>query len=322
MNKSILVTGIGGNVGQGILRNIIRLNYNFKIVGTDTSILSAGNHLCDIVYTVPYAFENNYIKTICKICDKNKIALIIPSTDYEIYYLGLNASKLPTIACTSPQYSYIFLNKYQTSIYFNKYNIPFAKTCLPSKYINNFKHFIVKPSEGRGSRDIYINPQNVNKFSDDNIVQQYYVGKEITTAFYVTKESVLLGQITFLRQLKSGMTNICEVVFDYDNKINEIITNILKHFDIKGSCNIQSIVTKNGRIVPFEVNCRISGTNSIRSNFGFDDVRYTIEEYLLNIKPSFPIITKGSAVRINMDIIYPGISLKEIKNKTNIHYIY
>ena len=97
---------------------------------------------------------------------------------------------------------------------------------------------------------------------------------------------------------------------------------IIKNFKIKGSCNIQSIVDKKGKITPFEGNCRISGTNSIRSQFGFEDVKYTIEEYLFNKKPKKPIIKKGAAVRILMDVIYPGIGLNKIKNKSTKHYMF
>jgi carbamoyl-phosphate synthase large subunit len=58
--------------------------------------------------------------------------------------------------------------------------------------------------------------------------------------------------------------------------------------------------------VPFEVNCRISGTNSVRSNFGFEDVKYTLEESLYGRRPSAVNITEGVAARILMDVIYPG----------------
>jgi carbamoyl-phosphate synthase large subunit len=90
-----------------------------------------------------------------------------------------------------------------------------------------------------------------------------------------------------------------------------------------GAANLQSIVTENGDIFPFEVNCRISGTNSIRSNFGFKDVEYTLQEYLYNDKPDQPQITNGVAVRILMDVIYPGKdSFADCKDRSSEFYIY
>lgn len=322
MNKNVLVTGIGGNVGQGILRNIIQFGGNIRLIGTNTTFLSGGNHLCDKVYEVPFSTEKAFIPVIKKICQEEKIDLIIPSTDYEIYFLSRHYDKLPQIVCSDMKTTRVFLNKYETYVHFNKYNIPFAETMMPSYYKDEYSEYIVKPNAGRGSRDVFLNPVNPSKFSDDFVVQKLYKGKEITTAFYVTKQDKLLGHITLERSLSGGATSECEVVFDYDKDIVAIINKMMEYFSIKGSCNIQSIVTKEGKIIPFEINCRVSGTNSIRSQFGFEDVRYILEEYLFNKVPKTPNIKKGSCIRILMDVIYPDIPLDKVKNKHTKHMLF
>lgn len=322
MSKKILVTGIGGNVGQGILRNILSLKYDIKIIGTDTKAISAGNHFCDKVYQVPFSGSDAYIPSILKICEKEHVDLIIPSTDYESYFLALAKKNLPTLASSEAEINKIFLDKYLTWVNFNRFSIPFTPTCLPSQYKDQFEELIVKPREGVGSKDIHINPGNPKDFSDKYIIQKVIPGKEITTAFYVTKNKKLLGQITFLRSLVFGATNVCEVTFAYDKQIEKIIHLIIENFDIKGSCNIQSIVDDKGVIFPFEVNCRISGTNSIRGQFGFEDVKYTVDEYLFNKSPKKPVIKKGSAIRILMDVIYPDISVNKIRNKSTKHHLF
>ena len=321
-NKTVLVTGIGGNAGQGILRNIIALNKDIRLIGTNTESISGGNYLCDVVYKVPFSSDPTYIVEMIDICKKENVDLIIPSTDYEVFYLSLHKNRLPTLASLSADVADIFLNKYKTSVFFKAAQIPFAETFLPSKYNDEFDQIIVKPAEGRGSRGLHINPKNPKEFSSEYIVQKLYQGKEITTAFYVTKKGKLHGHITFERSLVAGATHRCEVTTEYEKEIEDIITKILKNFTIRGSCNIQSIVSDDGSITPFEVNGRISGTNSIRSQFGFEDVKYTIEEYLYNKVPTIPKITKGACVRIYLDIIYPDISLNEIKTNKDTHYIY
>lgn len=322
MTKKILVTGIGGNVGQGILRNILSYNYDVKLIGTNTEAVSGGNHLCDRVYKVPFSSSPEYIPAIKKICNEEEVDLIIPSTDYETYYLALNKDKLPTVAASDAKTAYAFLNKYQTWLEFKKRKMPFAETTLPSRYKNDFGQIVVKPIEGRGSRDIYVNPKSLQDFSDEFIIQKLYKGTEITTGFYVTQKRELLGQITFTRKLSHGTTVLCEVTFDFDKAVKELISKIVKHFDVRGACNIQAVVDKKGRIIPFEINCRISGTNSIRSQFGFEDVKYTLEEYLYNRAPKKPKVKKGAAARILMDVIYPNSSLSEIKGKSTKHYIF
>lgn len=320
--KTILVTGIGGNVGQGILRNTLAMDRHIRIVGVNTELVTAGTHLCDIVYQVPFGYDGAYIPRIKEICKKEYVNCIIPSTDYETVTLAKYRKQLPSIATSSYEVNRIFLDKYLTWQRFSSAGIPFAESSLPSKYNGVFGSVIAKPREGRGSRGVVYEPANIKEFPDSFIIQKLYKGIEVTTAFYVTKQGKLHSMITFSRSLFGGTTVKCTVVHDYDNQILAIIQAMMKHFVIRGSCNIQSIVTVDGSIMPFEVNGRISGTNSIRSQFGFTDVAWTIEEYLYGKRPKKPHLTSGSAVRIQLDVIYPGVSLHEIKDKSTKHYIF
>jgi carbamoyl-phosphate synthase large subunit len=321
---TILVTGIGGNVGQGILRNLQSLSHSFHLIGTNVKQVSAGNHLCNKVYVTPYAYEANFIATIQQICATEKVDLIIPSTDYEAYYLGLHQDKIAAIVASSPaETTQICLDKYVTWQKFSATNIPFAESFLPSQYQENiFAEIVVKPREGRGSRHIYFNPLHSKQFDDTYMVQKRYFGKEITTVFYITQENKLHGSITFDRELENGATTYCEVNPNYDELVTPILEQIKNNFVIRGSCNLQSIVTDDGIVMPFEVNCRISGTNSIRSQFGFKDVEYTVDEFLFKKNPQAVHIQQGAAVRILMDVIYPNISLHEIENNSTKHYIF
>lgn len=305
--KVVLVTGIGGNVGQGILRNIIASPYEVTLIGCNTVEFSAGNHFCRKSYLVPFAYHETYIPTINKIVAENNVDLIIPSTDYEVYYLSKNKDLLACeVAVAGINAAGIYLDKYKSFLHHQKNNIPFAAAMLPSEYKGEYKEIIAKPREGRGSRGLVINPETWSDFSDEQyMIQELHRGKEITTAFYVDKNRKLHGYITLERSLENGATSQCSVNTDYDKAIEPILQKIIDCSDISGAANLQSIATADGGIYPFEINCRISGTNSIRSNFGFKDVEYTLEEYLYNTKPSQPNIIKGHAIRILMDIIYP-----------------
>jgi carbamoyl-phosphate synthase large subunit len=321
-NKTILVTGIGGNVGQGILRNIKHCYPNIKLIGTNVLAFSAGNHLCDEVFEVPYAYSENYIDCMINIEQQCKVDLIIPSTDFEIFYLSSNKNKFKSaILSSESKAASIFLDKYLTSVEFAKYNIPFAETILPSQFTNQFKQSIAKPKKGRGSRGIVINPKNVDSLPDtEYLIQELAIGKEVTTAFYITKQNQLLGHITMERALENGTTSFCKVVKQYDKQFEEIIVKMKTNFSICGSLNIQSIITSSGKIIPFEINARISGTNSIRSNFGFNDVIYGVDEWLFNKPLATPIIKNGIAVRVLMDVIYEDVGdVNEINSNTKKH---
>lgn len=314
--KVVLVTGIGGNVGQGILRNIINSPFPVKLIGCNTIKFSAGNFFCTRTYQVPFATDASYISEISKIVRREKVNLIIPSTDYEVYHLAKNKGKITcAVAVSGLQSAEIYLDKYKSYLHHKKWGIPFAHAVLPSQFRGQFASYLAKPKEGRGSRGLVLNPPSLKPFSDkDYMIQQYHTGIELTTAFYVTRQRKLLGHITLERKLENGTTILCSVNTAYNEAVEKIIQRMIETTDLVGSVNLQFIVDKQGRIHPFEVNCRVSGTNSIRSNFGFRDVEYILQEYLYNITPKKPRITKGTAVRVLMDIIYPGKSIEDITN--------
>ncbi len=324
--KNILVTGIGGNVAWGILRNLRALPYDLFVVGCNIKNFSAGNHLCDAFHKVPYAYEEGYVDAINKIVDQHKIDLIIPSTDYEVYYLAANKKKINCkIAVSSADATGIYLDKHLSALHHHQNEIPFAESILPSHYKAQFKDCIVKPRKGRGSRGLVINPKDLSAFNDnDHVIQRFHRGKEITTAFYITKKKYILGHITMERTLENGATNQCKVVYDHDKLILPIIEKMNGAGDLWGSVNIQSIIDENTQqIIPFEVNCRISGTNSIRSHFGFSDVKYLLQEALYDEAPEKPIIKKGAAVRMLTDVIYPDAdNFDQLNDNRAKHFLF
>lgn len=312
-NFVVLVTAISGNVGQGILRCLKQRFPGFKIIGCDIGSLTAGHRYCDAFYQVPYSYEPGYAEIIPMICQQESVDLVIPATDYEVFYLGKIMERLPTLIATPPSDSWTFIDKLETWRAFQKFNIPFAESCLPADYHHDFEEIIVKPREGRGSRGIHINPDNLSDFDNSYMVQKLYKGLELTTAIYVRQDCSVHGMITFERSLVAGATERCQVTSVYDDSLMPIAADIAKRFNLKGPCNIQSIATDTGKVIPFEINCRYSGTTSIRAQLGFPDVVFGVQEYLLGVEPEPSNVTAGSAIRILLDIIYAGKTLAEIK---------
>jgi carbamoyl-phosphate synthase large subunit len=217
------------------------------------------------------------------------------------------------------------LDKHDTSIRHKEYGIPFVDTVLLDDGVpEEWDDVLIKPKQGRGSRGIHINPKNLSDYiGQDFVAQRYIEGDEITTAFYVTKDGSIHGQITLARELENGATVSCEVVDEYDDQLKPIIQGMASAGGLRGSINVQSRISKGGKVYPFEINCRVSGTNSIRSQFGFQDVKYLLQEYVLGVEPDPCSITKGKAVRILMDVIFPESteSGTDVNNSTP-HYIY
>ncbi len=322
MRRTVLVTGMGGNVGQGIVRSIRDLAGGLRIVGTSTDAISAGTHLCDRFHPVPPAVDPAYCPTMKALCASEGVELIIPSTDHETYHLSRAQAELPTVAVSPPDTCAIFLDKLRTAEVFAIGGVPFARSTLPRDYDGSFAKVIVKPRQGRGSRGIYLDPVHPEAFSDEYMVQERHAGVEITTAFYVRKDGSLHGHVTMERSLTAGMTSSCEVTFVHDRAVVPVIRSIVAALPVRGSCNVQSIVTARGEVIPFEVNGRLSGTTSIRGQLGFPDARWTVQEYLLGGTLAPPAVIRGAAVRMAVDIVYPGATLNDVADPHSQHFLF
>src|SRR5438309_6358475 len=173
---SVLVTGIGGNVGQGILRVLRSLPYPLHLVGTNTRLPSGGSHLCDAVHQVPWAWSAEYIPELAEVCAGEGVELLIPATDGEAYHLARARDSLPSVAVSPPRTCETFLDKHLTAERLHAANIPFARSSLPTAYKGQFRETVVKPRKGRGSRDVFVNPPSPESFSDEFVVQERHTG--------------------------------------------------------------------------------------------------------------------------------------------------
>lgn len=299
-------------MAQGVLRIIQSKFPALNLVGTDVGGFTPGHYYVNDFAQVPYASDPSYEAVVKSIIRDKAVDLIIPGTDYEAYYL--QSFKLETkVLASSAESQRIFLDKYLTFEKFSQHNIPFANSIRCADYNDEFEFVIVKPAQGRGSRGLHINPADPSSFSDDYIVQEYIDGKEVTSAFYVTKDQRLLGPITFERKLSNGMTSECQTITKYDDQLVDMAAKIKENFEMLGPFNIQARIDPHEKVIPFEINCRYSGTNSIRHQLGFNDVEYGVREHVFDEHVEDFSVQEGCATRIYLDIVYSGRSFSGLK---------
>jgi len=320
---AVLVTGVGGNVGQGVLRAITSLRDEIRLVGTNTVAVTGGNHLCDRVHLVPPAEDARYLERLRAICDEERVGLIIPATDHETVVLA-DAEDLPTVAVGAAGGARACFDKWETAQLFQERGVPFARSMLPSSSGVGpaFERWVVKPRTGRGSRDVHLDAPDPRAFSDDFVVQERAFGREVTVAAYVRRSGSLHGFVALERTLEQGTTVACSVVTDLDHKLGPLVLGVVEALGARGSCNVQVIATDDGDVVPFEVNYRLSGTTSIRHRLGFPDAVWTVEEWLLGRTPSAPSVQRGCAVRLWMDVVYPGSTFADVAAGDPPHVVF
>jgi carbamoyl-phosphate synthase large subunit len=94
--KRVLLTGIGGNTAQGVAKSLLKFPDEFSIIGSDSDKYNIrfGFNYVRRVYLVPSAKDEDYIYTISKIIRRERIDLIIPSPDPEVYELSKHKKEL------------------------------------------------------------------------------------------------------------------------------------------------------------------------------------------------------------------------------------
>lgn len=92
--KTILVTGAGAVLGQGILRSLNQASNKYLIHTADPDWRSAGHWLGNKAHTIPMANDSNYFNIVEKIIDREKIDAVLIGTDVELPLFAKEKNRL------------------------------------------------------------------------------------------------------------------------------------------------------------------------------------------------------------------------------------
>ena len=296
------VTGVGGGVGQSIIKALKMSSIPVKIIAIDITEKSAGFYMKGVSghvvlpnlrrATYPSAGWHNYIY------DGN-LDCIIPGSDYDLAALSRVRDEWGAFGCKVLVSDFDLVmtcnDKYTTTQaldYHNGIAVPKIYDSLESVVFPA----IVKPRIGSGSRGVIkVNSkEEMPEITDQLFVQEYLEGKEYTCSVFVDKFGEVIGTFQLERELNNGTTYWGEVCFD--RGIHNLIVKIGKAVKPRGMLNIQLRGTPRGPI-PFELNCRCSGTTAIRAHFGYNEPEMLIRHYVLGEDLKTPKVTLGRAFR-------------------------
>ena len=281
---NILVTAIGGEIAQSIIR-VIRSEFGeAKIVGCDLASEPIASTKIDRYYLSLKASDPLYISGILDICDRENIDLIIPVSEQEIAVFSKNLAILPVKVLIANEFSIdVGFDKLATSKFMLELG-DYAPLTYPEFVGSPLKlPVIVKPRSGRGSqnvfrceslRDIEYHQQSVQPMVFQEILKPSDM--EITCGVYGDREGHIFS-VQLLRRLSGGSTSWAKVIDE--SRISRLCEKIGRGLKLTGAINVQLILTKDGPKV-FEINPRYSSTVEMRHKLGFKDLVWGIEEIL------------------------------------------
>jgi len=323
----ILITAVGGDLGQAIVKSLCLSKKNITCHGTDADPKSTGRVFVKTFHVLPLSKDPDYLNCLDKLAVKLKVKAVIPGSEQEIFTLSQQGipPKLPSgipIVCHDFKFLEIFGDKLSCMKALSGVVnlVPFADG-FSKKDIDNLIEksgfpLVVKERRSCGSKGVVIvkSKQELNialeQFSSP-FIQAFIDDKDGEFTIGVFSDSVNNYFISFKRSLgKVGCSWRAELCNDKD--VLSYAENITKHLKINGSINIQ--VRKNSCDVRLlEINPRFSSLAAARAACGFNDVEWSLD-YIWGQAIAKPkIVSKMNFFRYFSELIDFGDGLSRVE---------
>lgn len=327
---SVLVTGAGGLIGQGIIRSLRAMDSSPKILATDTSLVAAGFYWADKSFMLPHSsLQKKYLTSITEKSKRNDVRVIFPGSDMEARLLS---AKNPdpnfiSIAASSEKVWDVTGDKLKLSELCTRLGIPHPTTYnLTTDNVEKLiaEHgfpIVIKQKVGSGSRGMSIvrSRDDLKIFLFENLQDSYMVQEylpiddsEYTVGTYFDIHSEEKNPITiaYRRTLYNGNTSTAITYKPeiFANTIKKLATNL----GIVGYANFQFIM-KDGEPHLIDLNARFSSSTSMSLSLGYNWVATYLNNLLFCEKPiDFSYEMGIVIVRYFADLVLPSEKISRI----------
>jgi carbamoyl-phosphate synthase large subunit len=286
--ETIIVTGVGGGVGQSILKSL--QGSDFRVIGADAEPTATGLYAVDKAYRIPRASEPGFVDRLLDIAAKERASLIFPGLDPELPVFAAEVQRFRSsgveVAISDPDVVRISDDKLATAQFLEAHHFPSPHTRLLGDALKEefTSPIVLKPRLG-GSRSqgVFVakGPDELWRFAaalpaDNYVAQEQIVGDEYTCGS-VNFHGRCFGVITMRRILRDGDTY--KAFVHKDAALAAFVTSVMEELTPFGACNAQLRV-RDGVPYIFEFNARCSGTTYCRSLAGFNEP-LMVANYLL-----------------------------------------
>jgi carbamoyl-phosphate synthase large subunit len=284
---TVLVTGAGGGVGEGIIKALrLMRGLDVRIVAADMSPWAAGLYAGDVLRLVPRASAPDYVDAIIRVCREEKVDYYLPGTDVELLTCAENAPRIEQecgahVVIAPRRVVEIADDKLATARFLEEHGFSFPRTYLRNDWRAGALPFplIVKPRVGCRSIGLEVVKGEAELeralARTDEIVLQEHLGSDDTE--YTCTVVVCKGEpsrVAILqRWLRAGDTY--RVVPVENERISSYVLDVASALGVVGSCNFQ-LRLDGGTPKIFEINARFSGTTPLCAELGLNPV----ESYL------------------------------------------
>lgn len=317
---TVLVTGVGAIIGQGIIRSLRKSRHPVRVLGIDRSQRSPGSRLCNAFFQKPQCDEDHpdYLEFWLRTTREQQVDLVLPGLEVDVDFLNQHRAAFATsgtaLALNRHELIELSSDKWLLGEVLRSHGLPLIPSVLPSGWDDAIRTLgppplLFKPRKGNGSRGI-VRLDSVEDFTywnnraGGNGMLQRIMGtddQEFTVGVFGFADGTAVRPIVLRRRLSSaGNTQEAEVVNDLT--IEEASMTLTELFRPIGPTNYQ-FRKEAGTAYLLEINPRFSSSNSLRTAFGYNEAEMAIDYFLINQRPHVPHIKSGIAWRYSEDFV-------------------
>ena len=254
----ILITSVGTSTSVNLIKAFKKKGD--YVVGVDINPLgyTAGSCLSDKFYQIVLAVDDNYLSMLSEIVVNEKIDVLIPINDIEIYIISQNIDMI-SCKCIIPDAEIIEMarDKYICSLKMKEIGIQVPEILSSSRD----EKLILRDRIGVGSKGIEIIPKGklIPEYSmQEKFLQRFVEGEEYTVDILADQSGKPVYIIPRKRlEVKSGVAT--KVGIENDSILVNYVELILNNVKLPGFSNIQFIKDVKGNYWFVEINYRFSG---------------------------------------------------------------
>lgn len=294
---NVVVTGVGGGVGQSVLKALQGSAYT--AIGVDGEVLATGLYAVARGYHGVYAREPSFVDRLLEICRRERAALLFPGLDAELPVLARHQARFReagTIAVVSgTEVVDLCDDKLATARFLESRGFPFPRTWALAELDVSppVLPLVLKPCRGGARsqgvhvvRDAGELERLRERLPQGNYVAQEWIDGEEYTCGSVNRGGRCFGTIVMRRVLRDGDTY--KAFVDESPLVHDFVRRVLESLSPFGPCNVQLRV-RGGVPYVMEFNARCSGTTACRALAGFNEPVMTAELLLHGRIPAYRI---------------------------------
>ena len=319
---AIMVTGVGGGVGQSIIKSLQGKRY--RIVGVDSEAYGTGLYAVHRAYQVPQASASGYLDRILELGRAERCSLLFPGMDAELPVLAEGAERLrdnhiiPMVS--SHRVIDLADNKLKTSQFLQEKGFPAPLTVPLASDVGDRLGYplVLKPWRG-GRRSLGMHVirdedqlrHHLARLDQTTYIAQQYISGDEYTCGTVSFDGRCYGTIVMRRVLRDGDTY--KAFVDPNPVIHEYVQAVAEAIRPFGACNFQ-LRLQNGVPFIFEINARFSGTTFSRALAGFNEPQM-VADYILWGRTPEPQIREIAVFRYWKELVVPYSRIAEMENR-------